>query len=75
MIRSDTKSLEKEIKHLETVFCDINEYPTNVVKTVIEEEKRRQQQQTHSTTVSIPDDNTGRMRKIPGIRSQNSILF
>ena len=45
MICSNTEDLEKEIKHLESVFCEINEYPAIVVKKVIEEERTRQQQQ------------------------------
>jgi hypothetical protein len=59
IICSNTEDLEKEFNHLETVFCDINEYPVKVVKKVVEEEKRRLQEQTEEpTTGSTTDDNT-----------------
>ena len=52
MICSDTEDLEEEIQHLETVFCQINEYPINVVKKVIEEERSRQQQQSEESLIT-----------------------
>ena len=65
MICSDTEDLENEIQHLETVFCQINEYPINVVKKVIEEERSRQQQQTEesSTTESTTDESANEEEK------------
>ena len=65
MICSDTEDLEEEIQHLETVFCQINEYPINVVKKVIEEERSRQQQQSEesSTTESTTDESANEEEK------------
>ena len=42
MICSSNEDLEKELNHLEAVFCDINEYPRKTVKAIIEEERRKQ---------------------------------
>ena len=44
MICSNADDLRNEIKHLETVFCDLNDYPTHVVRKIIEEEETRDQQ-------------------------------
>ena len=56
MICSKTEDLQKEINHLKTVFCEINEYPINVVKKVIDEERRRQQQKEKSATDTTDKD-------------------
>ena len=60
MICSDTDDLETEIKHLERVFCEINEYPTKIVKKIIVEEKERYQEKTQepSTTPGSNDETT-----------------
>ena len=60
MICSDTDDLETEIKHLERVFCEINEYPTKIVKKIIVEEKERHQEkiQEPSTTPGSNDETT-----------------
>ena len=54
---SKTEDFEKEIKHLETVFCETNDYPAIVVKDVIDEERKRQHEMKEpSTTVPTTDD-------------------
>ena len=61
MICSKTEDLQKEINHLETVFCEINEFPISVVKKVIDEEKRRQQQtEEPSIDVSTTDEDANK---------------
>ena len=57
MICSKAEDFEKEIKHLETVFCETNDYPAIVVKDVIDEERKRQHEMKEpSTTVPTTDD-------------------
>ena len=40
---SSENNLQKELDHLRTVFCDINDYPENVTKKIISEEIARNQ--------------------------------
>ncbi len=53
MICSNPEDLQKEISHLETVFCEVNEYPLQVVRKTIEEERNRQQQRSTDRTTDI----------------------
>ena len=58
MICSQPEDLQREINHLEKVFCETNEYPTSIVKRIIEEERsRRQQRQREETTEPPATDN------------------
>ena len=60
MVCSDTNDLGTKRKHLQTVFCEINEYPTKIVKKIIVEEKERHQEKTQepSTTPGSNDETT-----------------
>ena len=58
MICSSNENLEKEIKHLENVFCEINEYPSKVVETIIQEERRKQNLEESTANESTSDNNT-----------------
>ena len=59
MICSNPEDLQKEISHLETVFCEVNEYPLQVVRKTIEEERNRQQQlSTDNTTDTSATEDT-----------------
>ena len=57
MICSQPEDLQREINHLEKVFCEINEYPTNIVRRIIEEESNRRQQRQREEAMDQPTTN------------------
>ena len=57
MICSQPEDLQREINHLEKVFCETNEYPTSIVKRIIEEERSRRQQRQREETTEPPATN------------------
>jgi len=57
MICSNDYDLQNEIKHLETVFCELNDYPTHIVRKTIEEERTREQQRAESNDAAEEEEN------------------
>ena len=57
MICSQPEDLQREINHLEKVFCETNEYPTSIVKRIIEEERTRRQQRQREEATEPPETN------------------
>ena len=52
-ICSTEEKLNQEIKHLESAFCDINDYPPTLVKYILNDELkkyRQSKQEDHNTT-------------------------
>ena len=56
-ICSQPEYLQREINHLEKVFCETNEYPTSIVKRIIEEERTRRQQRQREEATEPPETN------------------
>ena len=76
MICSQPEDLQQEINHLEKVFCETNEYPTSIVKRIIEEERiRRQQRQREETRGPPATNNQGEEEEEEEEREEEKVIY
>ena len=55
-ISSTDEKLQTEIEHIKKSFCEINDYPANLVQSTINDELRKHQQQNENTNNEGDDD-------------------